>query len=74
MKILVTGNLGYIGSVLVEKLILNGDYVVGLDTGYYKDCILTNSVEPQKQIIKDIRLVNESDLEEIETIVHLAII
>ena len=72
MKILVTGNLGYIGSVLVEKLILSGDYVVGLDAGYYKDCILTNSVEPQKQIIKDIRLVNESDLDEIETIVHLA--
>ncbi len=72
MKILVTGNLGYIGSVLVDKLISNGDYVVGLDIGYYKDCILTNSVEPQKQIIKDIRSIDENDLNEIETIIHLA--
>ncbi len=72
MKILVTGNLGYIGTVLVEKLISNGNIVTGLDSGFYKDCNLTDYVKPQKQIIKDVRLINEKDLDEIETIIHLA--
>ena len=72
MKILVTGNLGYIGSVLVEKLINNGNLITGLDCGFYKDCDLYEYVKPQKQIIKDIRLVEKSDLNEIEAIIHLA--
>ena len=38
-KILVTGNLGYIGSVLTPKLVKKGYYVVGLDCGFFKDCI-----------------------------------
>tara|TARA_B100001121_G_C18666123_1_gene611408 strand:- start:354 stop:1385 length:1032 start_codon:yes stop_codon:yes gene_type:complete len=72
VKILVTGNLGYIGSVLVEKLINNGNLITGLDCGFYKDCDLYEYVKPQKQIIKDIRLVEKSDLNEIEAIIHLA--
>ena len=43
-----------------------------MDSGYYKDCNLTDCVEPQKQIIKDIRLINDEDLDGIETIIHLA--
>ena len=36
-KILVTGNLGYVGSVLTNYLF--DDYeIVGYDIGYFQDC------------------------------------
>ena len=38
MRILVTGNNGYIGSVLIKLLINKGYDVIGLDTSYYKGC------------------------------------
>ena len=55
-KILVTGNLGYIGSVLVPML--SPKYkVAGYDIGYYKNCNLVkiNKQKNFKQVIKDIR-------------------
>ena len=39
-NILVTGNKGYIGSVLTQELISKGYQVVGFDTGYYDGCEL----------------------------------
>lgn len=72
MKILVTGNLGYIGSVLVPTLINEGHEVVGYDTGYYKDCELYSTNYNIKQIYKDIRDIVISDLEEIDIVIHLA--
>jgi len=40
MNVMVTGDLGYIGSVLVPML-LDLDYSVkGYDIGYYEECIL----------------------------------
>ena len=66
MRILVTGNLGYIGSVLTE--ILNPEYeVIGYDIGFFKDSVLTKTVGPEKQIYKDIRDVNEKDVEGVKT-------
>ena len=71
MRILVTGNLGYIGSVLTE--ILNPEYeVIGYDIGFFKDSVLTKTVGPEKQIYKDIRDVNEKDVEGVDYIIHLA--
>jgi len=72
MKVLVTGNLGYIGSVLVPILKKEGHEVVGYDIGYYKECILYDDLSNIKQIIKDIRDVNIDDLTGIEAIIHLA--
>ena len=37
MKVLITGNLGYIGSVLTKLLLNKGYDVTGLDIGYYKE-------------------------------------
>ena len=71
-NILVTGNLGYIGSVLTEELISIGYKVIGYDVGYFKDCLLTEEQKPSKQILKDIRDVNESDFDDVEAIIHLA--
>jgi nucleoside-diphosphate-sugar epimerase len=72
MKVLVTGNLGYIGSVLVPILLDNGHEVIGFDIGYYKDCFLYNNDINVKQITKDIRDVSLEDVHGIDAIIHLA--
>ena len=54
-RVLVTGNEGFIGSIMAPFLARSGFDVVGLDTGYYRDC---NLVEPDRSIPtidKDIR-------------------
>lgn len=73
-RVLVTGNLGYIGSVIGPMLIKKGYIVIGFDTGYYnKECLLyEEKSKPHKQIFKDIRDVAISDLEDIDGIIHLA--
>lgn len=74
MKVLVTGNLGYIGSVLAPLLMDKGHEVAGLDTGYYgEECQL---FPPRRrvtlQIRKDIRDVTAKDVEGIDAVIHLA--
>ena len=71
-NILVTGNLGYIGSVLTEELILKNYNVVGFDIGYFTDCLISEETKPHKQSVKDIRDINENDLHNIDGIIHLA--
>ena len=38
MRVLVTGNLGYIGTVLTPMLVNEGMDVVGLDSDLYRHC------------------------------------
>ena len=40
MRILVTGNNGYVGTVLTEILLSEGYSVVGFDVNYFRDCLL----------------------------------
>jgi len=70
-KILVTGSLGYIGSVLVPYLNKNNFDCIGYDTGFFRDCILYPPIE-QKTIYKDVRDITKKDLKGINTLVHLA--
>ncbi|HUZ92726.1 MAG TPA: NAD(P)-dependent oxidoreductase [Candidatus Paceibacterota bacterium] len=72
MKVLLTGNKGYIGSVLDEMLLARGYDVVGYDTDYYGDCNLVDAKRPKAQIAKDIRDVAREDLAGIDAIIHLA--
>ncbi len=72
MKILVTGNLGYIGTVLVQKLLEEDYSVVGYDIGYYENCLVTKVKKNFKQIKKDIRNITKNDLNKIDCIIHLA--
>ncbi len=72
-KVLITGNLGYIGSVLTNYL--SDDYdIVGLDIGYFQNCKIQKirNKKKFKQIIKDIDKIKKKDLKNIETIIHLA--
>lgn len=72
MKILVTGNQGYIGSVLTKMLLEKGYDVVGFDTGYYQECGLLNDNLKIKQIKKDVREASKEDFLGIDAVVHLA--
>ena len=71
--IMVTGNLGYIGSTMVPILIQAGYDVIGYDIGYYEDCYLIKSGQSlKKQIRKDIRDSVPEDFSGIDCIIHLA--
>ncbi len=72
MKVLVTGSKGYIGSVLTEELIKKKYDVVGLDTGYFLDCAIGKLEENYKFFNKDIRDIQEEDLKDIDSVIHLA--
>lgn len=72
MKIMVTGDRGYIGSVLVPLLLLEGHEVIGLDCGYFSDNLLVEYKEEYKKITKDLRDISEADLKDVEAIIHLA--
>lgn len=73
MRVLVTGNLGYIGCVLTDILINKGYAVVGFDTNYYEPlCPLPETGKKIEQIKKDIRLISNDDLRGIDAVIHLA--
>ena len=72
MRILVTGDRGYIGSVLVPMLIEKGYEVVGFDSGYFSDNLLEKFDEDYQKITKDIRDIEIEDLDGVDGIIHLA--
>jgi nucleoside-diphosphate-sugar epimerase len=63
MRVLVTGHEGYLGSVLVPRLVAAGHDVVGLDTGLFADCI----VGPAPDVVRGMRV----DLRDV-TVEHVA--
>jgi nucleoside-diphosphate-sugar epimerase len=72
MRILLTGDRGYIGSVLVSELVKKDYEVIGLDIGFFEENILKNPYSDYKKITKDIRDIEISDLDGINAIIHLA--
>ena len=72
MKILITGDRGYIGSVMVPKAINEGYEVVGFDTGYFEENLLSDPYRDYKRITCDIRDVKRSHFKDIDSVVHLA--
>jgi nucleoside-diphosphate-sugar epimerase len=71
MKVLVTGDRGYIGTVLVSLLLDNKFEVVGFDSEYFHSSFEEKQKE-YKKIRKDIRKVTKNDLKGIDAIIHLA--
>jgi nucleoside-diphosphate-sugar epimerase len=70
--VLVTGDKGYIGSVLTTMLVERGYAVVGLDSGYYEDCALEPAPAQYRSIRRDLRDVMRDDLQGVDAVVHLA--
>ena len=72
MRVLVTGDQGYIGSVLVGVLQDKGYKVTGLDVGYFCENLLDKDLDNYPRITKDIRDIEPVDLEDVDAIIHLA--
>jgi len=72
MKIMVTGDRGYIGSVLVSMLHIKKYSVVGYDSGFFAKNLLENFDQSYLKITKDIRDISLKDLEGIDGVIHLA--
>ena len=74
MKVLVTGHLGYIGTVMVPLLLRAGHEVVGLDTDLYADCTYApgGSIVPAPTLRKDVRDATVDDLRGLDAVIHLA--
>jgi nucleoside-diphosphate-sugar epimerase len=74
MKVLVTGHLGYVGPVVIAALKDAGHRVVGLDVGYFRDCVdpALGGVDADSELCMDIRDVTGRELDGVDAIVHLA--
>src|SRR5258708_39916795 len=72
MRILVTGHLGYIGTVLTPLLLKEGHEVTGMDSDLYSRCTFGEGMVNVPHIKKDIREVEVADLRGFEAVLHLA--
>jgi nucleoside-diphosphate-sugar epimerase len=80
MRILITGNMGYIGPSVVRQL--RESYpdatLVGLDTGYFAHCLTGAEMLPEARLdiqhFADVRALPEAALRDVDAIVHLAAI
>lgn len=80
MKVLITGNLGYIGSTLVKYFrdnIENID-ITGFDSGFFAHCLTGTDSFPERhinrQIYGDTREITSNDVKDFDAVIHLAAI
>ena len=77
-RILINGNLGYIGPVLARHLRKVGPEaeLIGFDTGFFSGCILDPRVCPERmldaQYFGDVRQFPDSLLEGVDAVIQLA--
>lgn len=72
MRVLVTGHLGYIGTVMTPMLLSEGYEVVGLDSDFYRRCTFGDGLVEVPNINKDIRDIELDDLKSFGAVCHLA--
>lgn len=78
MRILITGNLGYIGPVLTRELrkAHSEAELIGVDTGLFAPNYSTSGPLPERlldrQLYKDVRDLGPEDLQGVTAVVHLA--
>jgi nucleoside-diphosphate-sugar epimerase len=77
MRILITGNMGYVGPVLVRHLrnVMPRAYLAGYDSGFFAHCLISNEL-PERlldaQRFGDVRAISAADLDGFDAVVHLA--
>lgn len=74
MKVLLSGHLGYIGTVMTPMLLKAGHQVVGLDSDLYRRCTFAEGgqIADVPAIAKDMRDVSAGDVEGFDAVIHLA--
>ena len=72
MRVLVTGHLGYIGTVMVPMLLQEGWDVVGYDSDLFERSTFGEGIKQVPNIRKDIRDVEVADVKGFDAIIHLA--
>jgi nucleoside-diphosphate-sugar epimerase len=72
MKILVTGASGYIGSVLIPKLIENNHNIIAVDRFFFGDSLPES--DNLKKVKSDARNFNQSFLEGVDAVIDLVAI
>lgn len=80
MRILITGNMGYVGPVVVRHLrdAFPDATLIGYDRGWFGHCLTTRDPLPEtlldEQRFGDVRDLGAEDLRGFDTVVHLAAI
>ncbi len=80
MRILITGNMGYVGPMVVQHLrsTMPGARLIGFDTGYFGHCLTTGGPLPERlldaQYFGDVRDLDAGMLQGMDAVVHLAAI
>lgn len=80
MRILITGNMGYVGPGVVEQLrkAYPNATLIGYDMAYFASCLTNATVLPESkldvQLFGDVRDITSSTLIGIDAVVHLAAI
>jgi nucleoside-diphosphate-sugar epimerase len=78
MHVLITGNLGYVGPLVVRRLreALPDAVLTGLDTGYFAHCVIARDALAEtlldRQHYADLRDFDPSLLAGVDAVVHLA--
>ena len=78
MRILITGNSGYVGSVLVRHLrrVMPGAELIGCDSGFFAHCLTDAETLPETELTRqhwgDVRDLPPELLEGVDAVVHLA--
>jgi nucleoside-diphosphate-sugar epimerase len=80
MKILITGNMGYIGPCVVSHLRNTHPRaeLIGLDMGYFANCLTNEKMLPECKVdiqhFADVRLLSADFFKGVDAVVHLAAI
>ena len=80
MKILITGNMGYIGPCVVSQLREShpGAELIGLDMGFFANCLTNEKVLPECRVdvqhFADVRRIAPDLLNNVDAVIHLAAI
>jgi nucleoside-diphosphate-sugar epimerase len=80
VRILITGNMGYVGPVLTSFLRehVEGAELIGVDAGFFGHCLTNASLLPEalldRQVFGDIRELPPELLDGVDAVVHLSAI
>jgi nucleoside-diphosphate-sugar epimerase len=79
-RILITGNMGYVGPVVVRHLrrVHPGSQLIGVDAGFFAHCLTGAAALPEHRLdtqhFMDVRDIPEALLDGVDAVIHLAAI